>query len=70
VHACERQCADVEGGVRFDDVSTVPEVETALSNMETDLRSHWPDVRYVYLTPVAAHRPDDEENTHAEAEAA
>jgi hypothetical protein len=43
---------------------TVPEVETALSNMEAELRSHWPDVRYVYLTPVAAHRPDDEESTH------
>jgi hypothetical protein len=43
---------------------TVPEVETALSDMEAELRSHWPDVRYAYLTPVAAHRPDDEESTH------
>jgi divalent metal cation (Fe/Co/Zn/Cd) transporter len=59
----------VEGDIRFDDGFTLPEVETALSDMETELRSHWPDVRYVYLTPVAAHRPDDEENTHGEAEA-
>jgi hypothetical protein len=43
---------------------SVHEVETVLSNMEAELRSHWPDVRYVYLTPVAAHRPDDEESTH------
>jgi hypothetical protein len=42
---------------------TVPEAQTALSNMQAALRSHWPDVRYVYLTPVAAHRPDDEEST-------
>jgi cation diffusion facilitator family transporter len=54
----------VEGDVTFDDALTVPEVETALSNMETELRSHWPDVRYVYLTPVATHRPDREGNIH------
>ena len=28
--------------------------------MEAELRSHWPDVRYVDLTAVAARRPDDE----------
>jgi hypothetical protein len=39
-------------------------VETALSNMEAELRSHWPDVRSVYLTQVAAHRPDDEESSN------
>jgi len=54
----------VEGDVTFDDALTVPEVERALSKMETELRLHWPDVRYVYLTPVAAHRPDHEESTH------
>jgi hypothetical protein len=43
---------------------TVPEVETALSNMEADLSSHCPDVRYVYLTAVAARRPDGEESTY------
>jgi hypothetical protein len=42
----------------------VPEVETSLSNMEAELRSHEPDVCYVYLSPVAARRPDDEEGTH------
>ena len=42
---------------------TVPEVETALSNMEAELRSHRPDVCYAYLTTVAARRPD-EESTH------
>ena len=36
--------------------------ETALSNMEAELSSHWPDVCYVYLTTVAARRPDDEES--------
>jgi hypothetical protein len=41
---------------------TVPEVETPLSNMEAELSSHWPDVCYVYLTTVAARRPDDEES--------
>jgi cation diffusion facilitator family transporter len=54
----------VEGDVTFDDALTVPEVETALSNMETELRSQWSDVRYVYLTPVAAHRLDETESTH------
>jgi cation diffusion facilitator family transporter len=50
----------VEGDVTFDDVLTVPEVEAALSEMEKVLKSRWPDVRYVYLTPVSAHRPRDE----------
>jgi cation diffusion facilitator family transporter len=53
----------VEGAVTFDDALTLPQVETAQSNMETELRSHWPDVRYVYLTPVAAHSPADEAST-------
>jgi hypothetical protein len=34
-----------------------------LSNIEAELRSPWQDGRYVYLTPVAAHRPDEEEST-------
>jgi hypothetical protein len=33
----------VEGDVTFDDALTVPQVETALSNMEAELRSHWPE---------------------------
>jgi cation diffusion facilitator family transporter len=45
----------VAGDVTFDDALTVPEIETALSNVKTELRSRWPDVRYAYLTPVASH---------------
>lgn len=52
----------VEGDVTFDGALTVREAETALSSIETELRKHWPDVRYVSLTPVAAYRPDDEES--------
>jgi cation diffusion facilitator family transporter len=50
----------VEGDITFDDALTVPEVEAALSKMEKVLKSRWADVRYVYLTPVSAHRPRDE----------
>jgi cation diffusion facilitator family transporter len=50
----------VEGDVTFEDALTVPEVEAALANMETELKTRWPDVRYVYLTPVATHRPREE----------
>jgi ribosomal protein S9 len=39
-------------------------IETALSNMEAELRPHLPDVCYVHLTAVAARRPDDDEGTH------
>jgi hypothetical protein len=45
-------------------VQSIPEVETALSNMEAELRSHWPDVCCVYLTAVAARRRDGEERMH------
>jgi hypothetical protein len=55
----------VAGDVTFDDALTVPEVEAALFSMETELTSHWADVRYVHLTPFAAHRPDEENTTEA-----
>src|SRR5262249_55103148 len=48
----------VGGDVTFEDALTVPEIEATLSDMETELKTRWPDVRYVYLTVVAAHRPD------------
>jgi cation diffusion facilitator family transporter len=46
----------VEGDVTFEDALTVPEVEATLSHLETELRTGWPDIRYVFLTPVAAQR--------------
>jgi cation diffusion facilitator family transporter len=42
----------VEGAVTFDDALTVPAVEAALAGMAAALRTRWPEVRYVYLTPV------------------
>jgi hypothetical protein len=55
-------CADA--GELIGNALTVPEVETPLSNMEAELSSRWPDVCYVYLTTVAARRPDGEESTY------
>lgn len=46
----------VGGEVTFEDALTVPEVEVALSSAETALKEGWPEVGYVYLTPVAARR--------------
>src|SRR5262249_28908101 len=51
----------VGGDVTFEDALTVPEVEAALSQMETELKTRWADVRYVYLTAVAAERPDPDQ---------
>ena len=49
----------VDGDVTFEDVLTVPEVEVALADIETELKTRWPDVRYVYLAAVATHRAHD-----------
>jgi cation diffusion facilitator family transporter len=42
----------VDGDVTFEDALTVPEVEAALAGMARGLKARWPEVRYVYLTPV------------------
>jgi divalent metal cation (Fe/Co/Zn/Cd) transporter len=47
----------VDGDITFEDALTVPEVEAALARVETDLKARRPEVRYVYLTAVSAHRP-------------
>jgi cation diffusion facilitator family transporter len=47
----------VDGDVTFKDQLTVPDVEAALDRAAIDLRTQWPEVRYVYLTPVAERRP-------------
>jgi cation diffusion facilitator family transporter len=47
----------VDGDVTFDDALSVPEVEATIERAAAALRSAWPDVRYVYLTPVASRRP-------------
>jgi divalent metal cation (Fe/Co/Zn/Cd) transporter len=49
----------VDGDVTFEDALTVPEVETVLSTVIEELRSRWPEVRYVYLNPVGARRSRD-----------
>ena len=43
----------VDGDVTFKDQLTVPDVEAVLDRTAIELRMYWPDVRYVYLTPVA-----------------
>jgi cation diffusion facilitator family transporter len=47
----------VDGDVTFRDELTVPEVEAVIDRASAELRSRWPQVRYVYLTPVAERRP-------------
>jgi hypothetical protein len=42
----------VDGDITFEDALTVPEVEAALAGMAKGLKARWPEVRYVYLTPV------------------
>ena len=47
----------VNGDVTIADDRGVPEVEAALASAAEALRRRWPFVVYVYLTPVAQHRP-------------
>ena len=47
----------VDGDVTLDDALSVPDVEAAIERAAADLRSRWPQVRYVYLAPVAERRP-------------
>jgi cation diffusion facilitator family transporter len=47
----------VDGDVTFADELSVPEVERVIEGATAALKSRWPQVAYVYLTPVAAGRP-------------
>jgi len=47
----------VNGDVTFADELDVPEVEEAIAGSVAALRSRWPSVEYVYLTPVPEARP-------------
>jgi cation diffusion facilitator family transporter len=47
----------VDGDVMFADGLGVHEVEARLNSATHDLRQRWPEIRYVYLTPVAGKRP-------------
>jgi cation diffusion facilitator family transporter len=47
----------VDGDVMFADGLDVSEVEAGLNTATQDLRRRWPEIRYVYLTPVSGKRP-------------
>jgi cation diffusion facilitator family transporter len=47
----------VDGDVVFDDHLDVPAVEVLIATIATALRDAMPAIAYVYLNPVAAHRP-------------
>jgi cation diffusion facilitator family transporter len=47
----------VDGDVTLEDELTVPQVEAVIDRAALELRLRWPEVRYVYLTPVAERRP-------------
>jgi cation diffusion facilitator family transporter len=47
----------VIGDVTFADDLSVPEVEGVTEHATAALKSRWPEVAYVYLTPVASERP-------------
>ena len=46
----------VDGDVIFDDALDVPRVEQAIVDAAAALRSSWPEIVFVYLNPVSAHR--------------
>ena len=47
----------VAGDVTLDDALDIPAVESALAGAGAALRARWPAVTFVYLMPVAEHRP-------------
>jgi cation diffusion facilitator family transporter len=47
----------VDGDVTLRDELNVPQVEATIERAAASLRRDWPDVRYVYLTPVPQRRP-------------
>jgi divalent metal cation (Fe/Co/Zn/Cd) transporter len=46
----------VDGDVTLRDELTVPEVEATIERVSAALRDGWPEIRYVYLTPVPERR--------------
>ena len=56
----------VDGDVTLDDGLSMPDVEAAIDRVAADLRSRWPRVRYVCLTPVAERRPRGAQRARAE----
>jgi cation diffusion facilitator family transporter len=46
----------VDGDVIFEDALNVPDIEAAIERAGNELRSCWPQIRYVYLTPVGERR--------------
>jgi cation diffusion facilitator family transporter len=47
----------VDADVIFDDELDVPQVEIIILRAAADLRAQWPAIGFVYLNPVASHRP-------------
>lgn len=47
----------VDGDVTFADALDVPAVEQTIARANSALRERWPNIEYVYLTPVARARP-------------
>jgi len=45
------------GDVTLQDELNVPEVEATIQRAAAALREGWPEIRYVYLTPVPERRP-------------
>ena len=43
----------VDGDVIFADELNVPDIEASIERAGIELRSRWPQIRYVYLTPVS-----------------
>ncbi len=46
----------VDGDVVFADELNVPDIEASIERAGIELRSRWPQIRYVYLTPVSEPR--------------
>ena len=47
----------VDADVVFDDSLDVPQVEAIIVDAATAMRAKWPTITFVYLNPVAQHRP-------------
>jgi cation diffusion facilitator family transporter len=46
----------VDGDVTFEDALNVPDIERSIEQAGNELRSRWPQIRYVYLSPVSERR--------------
>lgn len=57
----------VSGDVTFADALDVPAVEQTIVRANAALRQRWPNIEYVYLTPVARARPRRAARVEAEA---